>query len=233
MSTLANIFLGLSLTACAVDPTLGTTHQDIDRDAPPHEQLMCSSVACVLHDVRDSDGDGISDMDELAAGTDPKDANSRPYVEQLIELAGKRALPSLAIGHSAIIVLPTRRPDGTAVFGGRDALPGRKSVVDQLGIDIGGIDLSQGLTLLGGGAKGGPALNARGMAWSLVGMGDSANPTSAVGFAISRTTTSSVALVTNVQVSGGGGYEFGSFNATTNSGVELEVTYQSSSTQVL
>ncbi len=224
--------LALSLTACAVAPSVGTTRQALD-GAAPREQLMCSSVACVLHDSRDSDGDGFSDMDEVAAGTDPQDANSRPYVEQLIELAGKGVLPSLAIGHSAIIVLPTRRPDGTALFGGRGALPGRWSMVDRLGIDIGRIDLSQGLTILGGGAKGGPALNARGMAWSLIGMASNADPTGAITLAISRTSTSHVAMYSETQKSGGRGYEFGSFHAVLNNGTELDVTYQASPTQVI
>jgi hypothetical protein len=54
----------------------------------------------------DSDHDGVSDADELMAGTNPYDPRSRPRLEVVAELAGKEQLPSFQAGLGAFVVFP-------------------------------------------------------------------------------------------------------------------------------
>ena len=110
----------------------------------------CLRDACILTAAIDSDGDGVADVDEVAAGTDPYDARSRPGGRLLLEMARARKLPSYAKGFTTIVVLPTTAPDGSALFGGEFALPGRKSTLEKLGITselLKGIDLTKGVSM--------------------------------------------------------------------------------------
>jgi len=45
---------------------------------PPDGGPVFSETVAYLNANADSDGDGVSDADELAAGTDPHDSTSRP-----------------------------------------------------------------------------------------------------------------------------------------------------------
>ncbi len=129
-------------------------------DEPRLEPKMyCGHDVClVVQDASDRDGDGVSDQDELAAGTDPDDPSIRPHSLQLIDLFAKGALPSFQMGLATIVVLPTLAPDGTGILGGLPALPSRKSAFERLGLTgdlLGGLDLSNGLTIgPGGGGSG-------------------------------------------------------------------------------
>ncbi len=240
MTNLARyLTLGLSLTttACGVDADLSNAEQAVDRVDRPLEQVLCTANACLIHDARDSDGDGVSDMDEVAAGTDPHDPWSRPYVGELLDLVGFAKLPSFAIGHSAVVLLPTRRPDGSPIFGGREGFPARESTLKRLGITsemLGRLDLTQGLTLTGiHDSKGGPSLNVNGMRWGLVSQTNGTNPTTAIARALGMSSDrSTVTGVSNTSVSGGGGLEFGTLTVQLNSGGIANVSYQASSTQV-
>jgi hypothetical protein len=82
-----------------------------DDDGLRLEVLRCQGGACLsyLATVDDSDGDGVSDDDERAAGTDPYDAASVPPVLDTLELG---LLPSVERGLAEIVVLPAQTPDG-------------------------------------------------------------------------------------------------------------------------
>src|SRR5262245_49923201 len=57
---------------------------------------VCQVRACLylVDPTTDSDGDGVSDVDEKALGTDPKDPKSHPPAESLVNLLLERKLPS-------------------------------------------------------------------------------------------------------------------------------------------
>ncbi len=82
-----------------------------DDDGLRLEVLRCQGGACLsyLTTVDDSDGDGVSDDDERAAGSDPHDATSVPPVLEALDLG---RLPSFDRGLSEIVVLPGQAPDG-------------------------------------------------------------------------------------------------------------------------
>ena len=68
---------------------------------------ICDPSGCyVAWRVVDSDHDGVSDADELMAGTNPYDPRSRPRLEVVAELAGKEQLPSFQAGRGAFVVFP-------------------------------------------------------------------------------------------------------------------------------
>lgn len=111
--------------------------------------LICENGVCWLDPAGiDSDGDGYSDADERAAGTDPKDASSHPKILQLLDgyLAGLRPEGP---GFRELVVLPELAPDGSAL--GSSALtfgPQRSDALTRLGVTdgrLGGIDVSNGL----------------------------------------------------------------------------------------
>jgi hypothetical protein len=68
---------------------------------------ICDPTGCYFAwRVVDSDGDGVSDADELMAGTDPYDPKSRPSLVVVAELGGKQQLPSFEAGLGAFTIFP-------------------------------------------------------------------------------------------------------------------------------
>jgi hypothetical protein len=68
---------------------------------------ICDPTGCYLAwGVVDSDGDGVSDADEVMAGTDPQDATSTPPMAHLVDLLPTRQLPSFEAGLAVFVVLP-------------------------------------------------------------------------------------------------------------------------------
>ena len=95
----------------------------------------CNAQLCVLtYAARDSDADGVSDLDELAAGTDPYDAGSKPGPALQAELVLRRELPSAEMNLAQVVVLPTSFPDGSSLSKNKDALPARNDTLNSLGI---------------------------------------------------------------------------------------------------
>lgn len=80
--------------------------------------LHCDGGVCLRYDSLvlaedDVDGDGFTDADENAAGTDPRDPTSHPAVLDVLEMVGAEKLPSFEGGLSEVVVLPETLPDGT------------------------------------------------------------------------------------------------------------------------
>src|SRR5262245_3921655 len=88
-------------------------------DPGVERKAVCAETACLvmLWDV-DSDGDGVSDVDETALRSNPRDVASSPPAEVVISRALERALPSFENATSIVVALPTVE-DGLAtdVFG--------------------------------------------------------------------------------------------------------------------
>lgn len=149
---------------------------------------LCDTSACyVAWNVVDSDHDGVADADELMAGTNPFDPQSRPALPLLVELAEKYALPSFEAGLATFFVFPPElqaaiekstnvkgllsafplavdQPDGLARFGISADL------LKEHGIDANTQGLTIGLEL--GGKDKGPDIKVGGMDMSLVSAGD-------------------------------------------------------------
>jgi hypothetical protein len=79
------------------------------------QQAVCLNNICVLTGAgtADSDGDGYSDIDENAYGSDPNDAASHPPANWLFQGLLDATLPSL--DHTNALELVSVLPDGTAV----------------------------------------------------------------------------------------------------------------------
>jgi len=111
-----------------------------DQRARETEQLrICDPTGCyVAWRVVDSDHDGVSDADELVAGTDPHDARSRPGLQVVAELGADRKLPTFEAGRGAFVLFPpeivemlsTARPDLLGAF----PMFARKDSATRLGI---------------------------------------------------------------------------------------------------
>ncbi len=147
---------------------------------------ICDQTGCyVAWAVRDSDGDGVCDADEIMAGTDPYDARSRPGLTVVAELGLSRQLPSFEAGQGAFIAFPAEimaaikeggeDPLGTFPLHGRkDALTRAGIDADQLskvGIDLDKDGLSLGLDAFSAGSAGAPPLRIGGIDASLVSAG--------------------------------------------------------------
>ncbi len=219
-------------TACGVDADVSTdqVEQTVDR-SDAVEQVLCTLDACLVHDLHDTDGDGVSDVDEQALGTDPNDARSRPLLDGLLDRIKYDRLPSFLDGHSIVIVLPTRFPDGRSLFGGRAAMPSRRAVLDRLGITssmLDKMDMTQGLTLTNHGSTSHPSLGARGMKWSLVGASTNGANDAAMADALRLGSRNPVSSVDVGSTSRSGAFEFGSFTIHHEGGRDEEVTYKKS-----
>lgn len=112
-----------------------------DGDPELRHIRVCDTSACYYAwRVLDSDRDGVSDADEIVAGTDPYDAANRPTLDLMVAMIGERMLPTFEFGLGKVIVSPAEvqamiesiRPDqsGQAAF----PLDGRKDALSRLGL---------------------------------------------------------------------------------------------------
>ncbi|MBO4208206.1 thrombospondin type 3 repeat-containing protein [Micromonospora echinofusca] len=102
---------------------------------------ICDPTACyTAWRVIDSDQDGASDADELAAGSDPHDPASRPLLKHIAELTMARQLPSFEAGRGAFVVLPAEILEIRAKAGiepvGAFPLPARGDMLTRMGISL-------------------------------------------------------------------------------------------------
>ena len=82
---------------------------------PPPPVLNCLTNVCTLltSDAQDSDGDGFTDADEKAFGSDPYDATSSPPVRWMFDRIADETLPGFWLEPQ--IDLLTVTPDGHAI----------------------------------------------------------------------------------------------------------------------
>ncbi|HEX6871920.1 MAG TPA: thrombospondin type 3 repeat-containing protein [Micromonosporaceae bacterium] len=116
----------------------------------------CEYRVCllVLRADYDSDGDGVTDVDEVALGTDPFDPDSHPGAAQLLDNLLEDRLPSFERHFTEIVVLPKLTPDGTEVATGLGAFQlrdGDAKILSSLwqgisGLRSNGFDPSKGIT---------------------------------------------------------------------------------------
>lgn len=119
----------------------------------PKPVLVCETGICLLDPSGvDSDGDGWSDADERAAGTDPSDAQSHPRILEVLDAYMGGAVRPDGFARREVLVLPTRAPDGTALASDLLALgPKRGEALTRLGVDperLGEVDVSNGLRVV-------------------------------------------------------------------------------------
>lgn len=98
----------------------GTAAAASDRYVAVCEHRLC---LIVLDLKADRDGDGVTDLDELQAGTDPDDRFSYPGAPQLLDLAIDGKLTSFERHLTELVVLPKNTPDGNALATGFGAFP--------------------------------------------------------------------------------------------------------------
>jgi hypothetical protein len=107
--------IGLAAAGLCPAPALAAPSAEPPAD-PPEERTgdrtfrtlrVCDPTACyIAWRATDSDHDGVSDADELMAGTDPHDPRSRPGLEIVVELASARELPSFEAGLGSFVLFP-------------------------------------------------------------------------------------------------------------------------------
>ncbi len=97
-----------SVVAVSVATLSGSTYASAAPTEVWQARVVCDATACLIVSptLRDSDHDGVSDSDEIAAGTDPYDPLSRPGMPMLVELASANKLPSYAMTLGRFVVYP-------------------------------------------------------------------------------------------------------------------------------
>jgi hypothetical protein len=148
---------------------------------------LCDPSGCyITWRVVDSDRDGVSDADEIMAGTDPHDPLSRPGLSVIVEVGQRRELPSFEAGLGVFVLFPPEiveimaeaHPDLLAAFD----MSSRKDAISRLGINAeqmaaAGVDVDRtGMTIgldrpASGGVSGLPGRRVSGMDMRLISAG--------------------------------------------------------------
>jgi hypothetical protein len=148
MQRIPLLLTALSLVpSCTTELASNTTEQHASK---PYlaESRRCDPNFCILFTAEDSDHDGVADVDEIAAGTDPNDPLKYPTMIDLAKLMAAHQLPTFEKGASLMVLLPTRDANGLPLYGGDALLPARKSGLETAGIKTpAGIDISRGFTM--------------------------------------------------------------------------------------
>jgi hypothetical protein len=200
-ATIGGAAIGTTLAALALALLPGAPATAGGAGDPLHcDQGVCLKYVASLLEIADSDGDGFSDADEKAAGSNPEDPDSHPAVLDLLDLVAHAELPSFENRFSQVVILPEALPDGTKLDGAADLAslsealgalaPSRKDGLSRLGISsdlmkemgVGGSDV---MSLLAGftTSKEQPAFEARigGMRASWISAGSGSGGMSGVG----------------------------------------------------
>lgn len=107
-----------------------------------HIRVCDLSVCYYAWNVVDSDGDGYNDADEVVAGTDPYDRESRPGLSLIVDMIGAQLLPTFEFGVGKIIVNPAELQAELEAYGVGEESPlaafplgERKDAFTRLGLD--------------------------------------------------------------------------------------------------
>ncbi|MFZ5635910.1 MAG: thrombospondin type 3 repeat-containing protein [Pseudomonadota bacterium] len=154
-------------------------------DPPLRHVRVCDTSACyTAWGVVDSDDDGFSDADEIVAGSDPFDPNSRPPLPLIVDLIGAQMLPTFEFGVGKITVKPAELQAELEARGGGESplaafpLGQRKDAMTRLGLNTDllaehGYDAEfDGLTLVRESNDGVPARRVGGVDIRLISAGD-------------------------------------------------------------
>ncbi|HTL41468.1 MAG TPA: thrombospondin type 3 repeat-containing protein [Pseudolysinimonas sp.] len=102
----------LLLTGVAAAVPASTASADDGRKPASCDHRVCLRV---VEQQSDTDGDGVTDLDEDFLGTDPRDAASFPAGQKLIDAALMRELPSFESHLTELVVLPQMTTDFSAL----------------------------------------------------------------------------------------------------------------------
>ncbi len=94
-------------------------------DEPARLKAVCDYRLCllVLDKSTDKDGDGVTDVDEEALGSDPDDPTSRPEAEKIFDIALARELPSFEQHLTELVALPRNNRENTGLWTGLGTIP--------------------------------------------------------------------------------------------------------------
>ncbi len=103
--------------------TAGSAPASADRPIRP--VAVCEYRLCllVLDPSTDSDGDGVTDVDEEALGSDPRSADSRPEAREIFDRALARRLPSFERHLTEMVALPRNNEENTGLITGIGPIP--------------------------------------------------------------------------------------------------------------
>ncbi len=120
-ATIGGAAIGTTLAALALALLPGAPATAGGAGDPLHcDQGVCLKYVASLLEIADSDGDGFSDADEKAAGSNPEDPDSHPAMLDVLDLVAHGELPSFEKRFSQVVILPEALPDGTKLDGAAD-----------------------------------------------------------------------------------------------------------------